>query len=205
MMKKFLYLVTLAVLAFIITHVIEILLIPYFAKNYLWNSLKNEAPESVFFKLPATNPIMKTNDPAFKVIACRFNLKNLPLHIKAKSENVFWTMAIFNDKAERFFSINKSVNTLSNIDYILTSPIQLADLKQLKIKGDNNIIISPSDEGFILLRIANLNNRWEAEVADFINSAECSHLLPQIDKQPIQESKKQPEKPQKSSKKKKKQ
>ncbi|WP_370932007.1 hypothetical protein [Bartonella sp. DGB1] len=131
-MKKILYLSIIGLLSFIIAYIVEILLIPYFAQNNLWNSVKQTAPEAIFFKLPENNPIMRTNDPAFEVLTCRFNLNNAPIKIQTKNSDAFWTIAIFNKNGERFFSSNKSLNTKENLNYILANPVQIAELNQQK-------------------------------------------------------------------------
>ncbi|MCZ2158128.1 hypothetical protein NPX99_02345 [Bartonella sp. 220] len=174
-MIRFIYIGLLTIISAVIIHICVLFLIPYWAQNNIWTELKKSGSPYQFVDLNAQNPIQQSTDPFFLLKACRFNLENGPVHLKALKTTQFWSLAAYTYDGIIFYSLNDRTAPDATLDLIIGKPIQIIELKQSQTKNNRNSVLVAKNlnKGFALLRIFAPSLLARKESKDFFSSATC--------------------------------
>lgn len=172
-----------------IIHIAVILLLPDFANRDAWTSLGRFGPDGTFHLLPMSEPgtePLPYLDPEMAYAACRFSLENGPIRIKAAMPEDFWSIAVFNRRGNNVYSLNDRSAERSDIDLVIATPVQMAQLRESPIAAlDQSIVIEvPITRGFALIRSFVADPTLVSRAEAMLRAANCSAGLPSADAPP---------------------
>ncbi|GAA5093648.1 hypothetical protein [Bartonella acomydis] len=177
-MTRFIHTALLAIIGVIIVHICVLFLIPTWAQNNIWTSLKKSGTPYQFVDFTPDNPIQQSADPLFLLKVCRFNLENGPVHLTASKTTQFWSLAAYTQTGIIFYSLNDRTAPDAVLDLIIGKPIQIIELKQSNSQNNRNAILVAKNlqKGFALLRIFAPSDLAKKKSEAFFSSASC-HIL----------------------------
>lgn len=169
----------LALLGAAIIHIAIILLIPRYTNQTAWSGLGEMKTDNRFQQINSSSLASTDNDPFFIKTACRFNLKDAPVHISGPSDGLpFWSLSIYNRQGDNLFSVNDSVNPNKDISIIITQPQTSALIKAKLDQVSSQTIVLEQDinEGIIMLQAYMPDESWRRSVSNFIQNLSCQPL-----------------------------
>lgn len=179
-----LYIVLVGLVLAGLVHIIVILAIPTFAERDAWARLsqkgENWAFQSVAPPETGSGPLGPT-DPAFGSIACRFDLSQAPLVVRAEGQLPFWSASIISKTGRNIYSFNDRTAVGRRLFLIVVTPVQMAQLRTNPPEEAEQAVLVEADmnEGFVLIRSLQEDRSWKERVSDFLNSATCErYTLP---------------------------
>ncbi|ETS18214.1 hypothetical protein Q648_00751 [Bartonella quintana JK 12] len=174
-MTRFIHTALLAIIGALIVHICVLFLIPYWEQNNIWIRLKKSGAPYQFVDLEPNNPIQQSADPLFLLKACRFDLENGPVHLKALKTTQFWSLSAYTRDGIIFYSLNDRTAPHATLDLIIGKPIEIIELKQSKSKNNfSSVLVSKNlNEGFAILRIFAPSLLAKKESEAFLSSATC--------------------------------
>ncbi|WP_039760321.1 DUF1254 domain-containing protein [Bartonella queenslandensis] len=174
-MTRFIHTALLAIIGAIIVHICVLFLIPTWAQNNIWTTLKKSGAPYQFVDLTPDNPIQQSADPLFLLKVCRFNLENGPVHLKALKTRQFWSLAAYTHNGIIFYSLNDRTVPDATLDLIIGKPIQIIELKKSTPKKNaNSVLVAKNlNEGFVILRVFAPSSLAKKESEAFLSSATC--------------------------------
>ncbi|WP_051231361.1 DUF1254 domain-containing protein [Kaistia adipata] len=172
-----------------IIHIAVILLLPDFANRDAWTSLGRFGPDGAFHVLPMAEPgteALPYLDPEMAYAACRFSLEGGPIRIKAAMPDDFWSIAVFNRRGSNVYSLNDRTAERSDIDLVIATPVQMAQLRENPIAALNQSIVIevPITRGFALIRSFVADPTLVGRTEAMLRAANCSAELPKADAPP---------------------
>ncbi|MBX4336107.1 DUF1254 domain-containing protein [Bartonella raoultii] len=174
-MTRFIHAGLLTGIGALIVHICFLFLLPYSAKNTIWSKIEKLGASYQFVDLTPENPIQQSIDPFFLLKACRFDLQNGPVHLKALKTTQFWSLAAYTQNGVIFYSLNDRTAPHATLDLIIGKPIQIIELKQSNPKNNSNsVFVSQNlNKGFVLLRIFAPSPLAKTKSKAFFSSATC--------------------------------
>ena len=170
MIKKALYILTLACLGSVLIHIIALFFIPIFSHNKVWQQIKGLSAAYHFTLLPQAHPFLEKTDPSFSVAVCSFNLSDGPVYFSAKSDTKFWSFSLFDQNGENIYSLNKDTSPEQKLELVLADPIETTQIHPQK----NLVIVTKSvQKGFALLRSLHVTPLEEDLSKEFLHHAKC--------------------------------
>jgi len=179
-MRRFAYLMAIALCLSGIVHILIILLAPSFATQDAWAKLQGEGGPWSFSVVARPGQRNSNNlpsiDPAFGVAACRFDLSEAPLSVETNGELPFWSVAIFDRKGRNIYSFNDRTAIDRRLFLIVVNPIQMARLRKNPSEETEKAVLIEADvaEGFVLIRAFQQDESWAPAVERFLGDAQCS-------------------------------
>jgi uncharacterized membrane protein len=169
-----------------IIHIAVILLLPDFANRDAWTSLGRFGPDGRFHVLPRAEPgteALPYLDPEMAYAACRFTLENGPVRIKAAMPEDFWSIALFDRRGSNVYSLNDRTAERGDIDIVITTPVQMAQLRENPIAAlSQSIVIEvPITRGFALIRSFVADPTLAGRTEAMLRAADCAAALPAAD------------------------
>ncbi|MEL6752331.1 MAG: DUF1254 domain-containing protein, partial [Pseudomonadota bacterium] len=116
-----------------IVHLVVVLAIPAFAEKDAWAQLSTVGKTWSFSRVatPGTAPnILEPVDPGFGAVACRFNLNEAPLAVRADGRLPFWSTSIFDKRGRNVYSFNDRTAINGELFLIVVTPVQMAQLRK---------------------------------------------------------------------------
>ncbi len=117
-------------------------------------------------------------DPSFGIAACRFDLNEAPLIVRAEGELPFWSVALFDRRGRNIYSFNDRTAIERKLSLIVVNAIQMAQIrKDPPEQSDQSVLVqSNSNEGFILIRAFEADPSWKTAVTKFLEEASCKQF-----------------------------
>ena len=142
-----------------IVHIVSILLMPNVAPRDAFARFSELVPQSRMSLLPTPKPgseAIPYQDPALIQAACRYDLADSPLHIRANvSGDGLLSLAFHSRSGRIFYSMTDRAALRGKIDVILLTKSQLTALEALDTDDEppqELRLVSPSREGFVIVR-----------------------------------------------------
>lgn len=181
-MKRFIYATLVGLVLAGIVHILIILLIPSYAAKDAWATLAQKS-EPWTFNIVANAGAARSElplvDPTFGVTACRFNLGEAPLSVRAIGEAPFWSVAIFDRRGQNIYSFNDRTAIERSLFLIVVNSVQMAQLRKSPPEDSEKAVLVQADikEGFVLIRALQPDASWSTAVSSFLSSARCDRYL----------------------------
>lgn len=98
--------------------------------------------------------VLPLADPAFETAVCRFDLSAGPLHVRAPVTPHYTAIALYTATGIAFGAINDRAATRRTLDLFVVTQAQRRELStdEDETAADNLILVSPTTEGFVLIR-----------------------------------------------------
>ncbi len=175
-MTKLVYALIAGIVGAVIVHICVVLLVPQFNELNTWKRLIADDNKYKFAALDPNNPIVESGDPLFHLKACRFDLDDGPVHIKAEGSAPFWSMSVYDRNGTNFYSLNNHTMPNGKLDLVIGNPGQIMELKQSTPDSvENSVLVGENlSEGFVILR--SLKSKMASDSDNFLNHTHCDLL-----------------------------
>lgn len=164
-----------------IAHIGAILAMPTVAPQDAFARFSALAPRAVTTPLPAAAPgreIAPFNDPAAAIAFCRYDLADGPLRVRAEvdGEN-FLSLSFRTRDNASFYALTDAAAQKGGLDVLVVTRKHLDAIEAAEAEGEDSgaqtRIVSPTREGFVLMRaLAATPSRLE-EAAQRLSSVAC--------------------------------
>ncbi|TIP33708.1 MAG: DUF1254 domain-containing protein, partial [Mesorhizobium sp.] len=108
-MRRLLHALILGLLGAGIVHIVVLFLVPEFSERDAWSRLAMASDLYKMTRLDAEAggaPVVKSVDPLFYAAACRFNLADGLVRIKAPGDVPFWSASVYDRGGHNIYSFN---------------------------------------------------------------------------------------------------
>lgn len=98
--------------------------------------------------------VLPLADPAFETAVCRYDLTAGALHVRAPVTPHYTAVALYTSTGIAFGAINDRAATRRTLDLFVVTQAQRRELStdEEDTAADNLILVSPTTEGFVLIR-----------------------------------------------------
>lgn len=178
-MRKFIYAALVGLVGAGIVHIAVLLMVPDFSERDAWSRL---AQASDLYRItridpePGGSPVVKSVDPLFFAAACRFDLNDGMVQIKATDSVPFWSVSIYDRSGHNVYSFNDHSATNSRLDAVVLAPAQMLEIrKELPEDMESSIFVETSiDEGIVVVRAFVPDESWRPSVSRFLERSSCT-------------------------------
>ncbi|CCV05148.1 conserved hypothetical protein [Mesorhizobium metallidurans STM 2683] len=176
-MRKLLHAILLGLLGAGIVHIIVLLLVPEFSERDAWSRLAMASDLYKMTRLDAEAggaPVVKSVDPLFYAAACRFDLADGMVRVKAPGNVPFWSVSVYNRSGHNVYSFNDR-STTGLLDSVVLTPAQMIEVrKDLPEELQGAIFVeAPIDEGIFVIRAFVPDDSWKPTVSRFLDRGSC--------------------------------
>ena len=162
-------------------HVGAILVMPHVAPDDAFARLAALAPRATTTPLPAPAPgreIAPFNDPAAAIAFCRYDLADGPLRVHAEVDGENFLSLSFRSRTNAsFYALTDGAAQKGALDALVVTQAQLAEIEAGESQGDEDAgqtrIVSPTREGFVLMRALAPTPSAAAEAAQRLRAVAC--------------------------------
>ena len=178
-MLRFVHAIILGLIGAGIVHIAVLMLIPEFSERDAWSRLAMAADLYTMTPFEAeTGPTstVKSVDPLFKAAACRFDLTDGVVQLRAPGSTPFWSVSVYNRAGQNIYSFNDRTTTDQSLDFVVLTPAQMIEVrKELPEEFQKSIFVeAPIDEGIVVVRSFVPDDSWKQAVTDFLGNISCN-------------------------------
>ena len=178
-MSRLFYALLVSLVGACIVHIAVLLLLPRFSERDAWSSL---AEAGDFYKAvridtnDGSPPVVKAVDPLFHAAACRFDLGEGPVHIRAPGTVPFWSVSIYNRAGQNIYSFNDRATDNGALDFVVLTTAQMIEVrKQVPEEFSKAIFVeAPIGEGIVMVRSFVPDPTWEETTTEFLARIACT-------------------------------
>ena len=162
-----------------IVHIAVLLLLPRFSERDAWSSLAEAGDFYKAVRIDASDgspPVVKAVDPLFHAAACRFDLDEGPVHIRAPGAVPFWSVSIYNRAGQNIYSFNDRATENGALDFVVLTTAQMIEVrKQVPEEFSKAIFVEASiGEGIVMVRSFVPDPTWEETTTEFLARIACT-------------------------------
>ncbi|TIP94921.1 MAG: DUF1254 domain-containing protein [Mesorhizobium sp.] len=177
-MRRLLHAILIGLLGAGIVHIIVLLLVPEFTERNAWSRLAMASNLYRMTRLDAEAggmPVVKSVDPLFYAAACRFDLSDGMVRVKAPGNVPFWSVSVYDRSGHNIYSFNDHSATGRVLDSIVLTPAQMIEIrKELPEELQGAIFVeAPIDEGMFVIRSFVPDDSWKPTVSRFLEQSSC--------------------------------
>jgi len=182
-MRRLAHALLLGLLGAGIVHIVVLLLVPEFSKRDAWSRLEATADLYTITPLVAESggtPVVKSVDPLFQAVACRFDLEDGMAQIKAPGSVPFWSVSIYDRKGHNVYSFNDRSAEKGALDTVVLTPAQMiAVRKDLPETLVGSVFVeTEAEQGIAVIRAFVPDDSWKPGVERFLGQASCTSQSP---------------------------
>jgi len=162
-----------------IVHISILFLLPHFTERDAWSQLSQVSdfytPTSIT-GTTSTTPLIRSVDPLFAAVACRFDLGDGVVHVQAPGRVPFWSMSVYDRNGQNIFSFNDRTSADGTVNFVVLTPEQTIQVRrQLPEEFVNSVFVETDiGEGIVLVRAFVPDQTWRAAIADFLSGVSCA-------------------------------
>jgi uncharacterized membrane protein len=162
-----------------LVHGASILLIPSLAPKTAYQRLADRDADGRFAILPTvgSDPVLPFLDPTFVNAACRFDLDRGPVRVLAPLPATFATLTFYGRSGQIFYSLTDRAAQRGSVSVVLLNDRQndIPDGGAGAAAGEPQAlrIVSPSREGFIVLRMHVPSRGASRDMQTLAQTARC--------------------------------
>lgn len=179
-MNRIMHAVLTGIVGAALLHIIIILSLPNFTGKDAFTKVKAIGPSHSFHSLGevAKDDGLANIDPFIKTAVCHFDITRQPLRLLARGGPSFWSLAVYDKDSNEVFSMNDRTSVGGNLDVVVATPVQLAQIRKAPGAAlTQSIIVEHKDTtGYVVLRTMAPQPSFEAEAASFLEEAVCAPL-----------------------------
>jgi uncharacterized membrane protein len=177
-MRRVLHTVLLGLIGAGIVHIVVLLLVPEFSERDAWSRLAMASDLYKMTRLDAEAggaPVVKSVDPLFYATACRFDLSDGMVRVKAPGNAPFWSVSVYDRNGHNIYSFNDHTATGGVLDAVVLTPAQMIDVRRdLPEDLQGAIFVEASiDEGIFVIRGFVPDDSWKPIVSRFLGQSSC--------------------------------
>jgi uncharacterized membrane protein len=178
-MLRLAYAVLLGVVGAGIVHIAVLLLLPTYTERDAWTRLAKAA--DLYAVVPAdgtagAQSVIEVPDPLFRAVACRFDLDDGPIRLKAQGSVPFWSASIYDRSGQNVYNFNDHTAAGAALDFIIVTPEQMIEMrKDLPPELESSIFVEADvGEGMVVIRSFMPEQSWNGIVSAYLKSISCT-------------------------------
>ena len=178
-MRSLLYALLLGLVGAGIVHIAVLLLLPTLAERDAWTRLANAA--GLYVVTPAdgsggTQPVVEAPDPLFRAVACRFDLEDGPVWLRAEGSVPFWSASIYDRSGQNIYNFNDRTAAGAALDFVVVTPAQMVEMrKELPAELESSIFVEADlGEGMVIVRSFTPDDSWKSIISTYLGSIACT-------------------------------
>jgi uncharacterized membrane protein len=177
-MRKLAYAILVGLVGAGIVHIVILFLLPTLTERDAWTRLANAA--ALYVVIPAdgsdkSQPVINAPDPLFRAVACRFNLEDGPVRLKAEGNVPFWSASIYDRSGQNIYSFNDRTATEGMLDFVVATPTQMIEMrKDLPAELASAVFVEADvGEGIVVIRSFAPDDSWGSIISTYLKSTTC--------------------------------
>jgi uncharacterized membrane protein len=178
-MTRFLYAILLGLVGAGIVHITVLFLLPTLTERDAWSRLA--AAADLYDVTPADGsdrsaPAVEAPDPLFRAVACRFDLEDGPVRLKAEGSVPFWSASVYDRSGQNVYNFNDRTATDGALDFVVVTSAQMIEMrKELPADLDSSIFVEADvDEGMVVVRSFVPDDSWQSIISTYLRSIACT-------------------------------
>jgi len=177
-MRSLLHALILGLLGAGIVHIVVLFLVPEFSERDAWSRLAMASDLYKMTRLDAEAggaPVVKSVDPLFYAAACRFDLADGLVRIKAPGDVPFWSASVYDRNGHNIYSFNDHNANGEKLDAVVLTPAQMIDVRRDLPEDLQGAIFveAPIEEGIFVVRAFVPDESWKPIVSRFLEQSAC--------------------------------
>ncbi|AZO31413.1 MULTISPECIES: DUF1254 domain-containing protein [Mesorhizobium] len=161
-----------------IVHIVVLFLVPEFSERDAWSRLAMTSDLYKMTRLDAeagVAPVVKSVDPMFYAAACRFDLADGLVRIRAPGDVPFWSASVYDRNGHNIYSFNDHNANGEKLDAVVLTPAQMIDVRRdLPEELQGAIFVeAPIEEGILVVRAFVPDDSWKPIVSRFLEQSAC--------------------------------
>lgn len=178
-MARIVYAILVGLVGAGIVHISILFLLPSLTERDAWAVLSESTGFYTVTNISGANgapPLIRSIDPAFEAVACRFDLEEGIAYVKGDGRVPFWSVSVYDRSGQNIFSFTDRTANDHRLDFAVLSPLQMVDVrKETPAIFQESIFVEANiGEGIIVVRAFVPDASRQPEVSRFLSSIECS-------------------------------
>jgi uncharacterized membrane protein len=167
----------------VVVHILSVFALPRLAPDDARARLAGVAPINRITTLSgASEAALPLADPAFETAVCRYDLAGGVLHVRAPVTSHYTAISLYTATGVAFGAINDKAATRRTMDLFVLTAAQRREftIGEDDTANDNLVMVSPTREGFVLIRALAVQPSFAPIVRDQLAAqALCEVLTPE--------------------------
>lgn len=176
-MAKLLHAVVLGLVGAGVVHIAVLLMVPHFSVSDAWSVLSAQGNYYTFVRIapPGKQPIVRSLDPSFDAVACRFDLREGAVRISGSASVPYWSISVYDRAGQNVFSFNDRSASQGLVDFVVATPVQMVDLRNALPPEFSRSVFVEADiaEGIAVVRLFAPDDSWEPRVTSYLKNLDC--------------------------------
>lgn len=178
-MRKLLHAVVLGLIGAGIVHILVLLMVPEFSERDAWSRLAMESDLYKVIRLepePGGAPVVKSVDPLFQAVACRFDLEDGIVQVTAPGGVPFWSVSIYDRNGHNIYSFNDRSASDAALNAAVLTPAQMIELRKEPSGQFEGAVFVEADigEGIAVIRSFVPDESWKPAAMRFFERSACT-------------------------------
>lgn len=162
-----------------IVHIAILMLLPYYTERDAWSLLSRTSDYYAMTRIDgsgATTPLVRSVDPLFDAVACRFDLADGVVHVSGAGNVPFWSMSIYDRNGQNIYSFNDRTAPDGMVDFVVLTPVQTIEVRKTLPESfvDSVFVEADLSEGIVVVRAFVPDPTWTDAIDAFLSGIDCT-------------------------------
>ncbi|CAG0994782.1 MAG: DUF1254 domain-containing protein [Rhizobiaceae bacterium] len=178
-MLRLLYAVLLGLVGAGIVHIAVLLLLPVVSDRDAWSRLSQAG--GLYAVLPlhgaeADRRVLRSADPLFQAVACRFDLADGVTHIRGVGHLPYWSVSVYDRGGQNVYSFNDRSSTAGTLDLVVLTPAQMIEVRKdlPQAYAESVFVEAEIGEGIVVVRGFVPDASWAPIISSELGAAVCT-------------------------------
>jgi uncharacterized membrane protein len=178
-MHRLAYTILLGLFGAGIVHIAVLMLLPYYTERDAWSLLSQRSDYYAMTTIGgsgATTPLVRSVDPLFSAVACRFDLADGVVHVVGDGTVPFWSMSVYDRNGQNIYSFNDRTAPDGKVDFVVLTPIQTIEVRKTLPESFVDAVFVEADlsEGIVVVRAFVPDPTWRSAIDTFLSGISCT-------------------------------
>lgn len=178
-MLRLLYIVLVGLVGAGIVHIAVLLLLPVVSDRDAWSRLSQRGGPYVVTPLygaEADRRVLRSADPLFQAVACRFDLNDGIAHIRGVGHMPYWSVSVYDRGGRNIYSFNDRSSSAGMLDLVVLTPAQMLEVRKdlPQAYAESVFVEAELGEGIAVVRGFVPDPSWLPTVAGQLGALACS-------------------------------
>lgn len=178
-MLRLLYVVLVGLVGAGIVHIAVLLLLPVVSERDAWSRLSQAGglyTVAPLYGAQADRRVLRSADPLFQAVACRFDLADGIAHIRGVGHLPYWSVSVYDRGGRNIYSFNDRSSSVGMLDLVVLTPAQMLEVRKdlPEAYAESVFVEAEIGEGIAVVRGFVPDASWSPTVARQLGSLACS-------------------------------
>ncbi len=162
-----------------IVHIAILMLLPHYTERDAWSMLSQRSDYYAMTEIGgsgATTPLVRSVDPLFAAVACRFDLADGVVHVAGDGTVPFWSMSVYDRNGQNIYSFNDRTAPDGMVDFVVLTPVQTIEVRKTLPESFVDAVFVEADlaEGIVVVRAFVPDPTWRTAIDRFLSGISCT-------------------------------